>query len=552
MQQLQRHFALQANFESRLPRRWDMLAGMANIPYVFGNYTVGSGAVLTINPGVVCKFLQNGYLSIYNGLIAKGGNSTDSTIIFTAVTDDFYGGDTYNDGEANLPASNYWRSIFFNNESIDENCMLINCIIKNASDYYYYPDYAPYDPYKYGAVALDNASPTIKNCLFENNYYGITCRNTSLPTITNCDFVGTGTYGYGVWNMTATNTVTAENCWWNHNTGPYNATNNPTGQGERVSDYVDFTPWATQLAKPVLGDVSMNGEVKPFDASLVLQHAVASIVLSDKQKGVADVSGNNMITSYDASLILQYSVGIISKFDPEPLGTKSAQSIGNVEISFPATINEPNKKTFEIPLTISTFEGVKAVDMKYSINSEHVKFLKVNKDKIPSGVSVEAGFDSNTGEVIVVMASAYDLNLDKQQIVLEFEFVGTGISESLFSLNTLMANDNVLSNAATATIIGKSTTTGVGDLSQLSEPLVFVNSDGIHAQFNLTKSNQDLFVQVVDVTGRTLYKKSVKNLNQGMQYIDMSYSDFEKPGKGICILNLKAGDFSLSKKLLIK
>ena len=190
--------------------------------------------------------------------------------------------------------------------------------------------------------------------------------------------------------------------------------------------------------------------------------------------------------------------------------------------------------------------------MKYSINSEHVKFLKVNKDKIPSGVSVEAGFDSNTGEVIVVMASAYDLNLDKQQIVLEFEFVGTGISESLFSLNTLMANDNVLSNAATATIIGKSTTTGVGDLSQLSEPLVFVNSDGIHAQFNLTKSNQDLFVQVVDVTGRTLYKKTVKNLNQGMQYIDMSYSDFEKPGKGICILNLKAGDFSLSKKLLIK
>jgi hypothetical protein len=137
--------------------------------------------------------------------------------------------------------------------------------------------------------------------------------------ITNCDFVGTDpTYGYGVWNQTATNTVTAENCWWNHNTGPKNATSNPGGLGERVSDYVDFTPWATQLAKPVLGDVSMNGEVKPYDASLVLQHSVAVIILTDKQKGVADVSGNGMISSYDASLILQYSVGLISRFEPEP------------------------------------------------------------------------------------------------------------------------------------------------------------------------------------------------------------------------------------------
>lgn len=528
-------------------------ADKASIPYVFGNYTVGSGAVLTISPGVVCKFLQSGYLSVYNGLIAKGGNTTDSTIVFTAVTDDFYGGDTYNDGDANVPGSNYWRSIFFNNESIDENCKLENCIIKNASDIYYSPDYAPYDQYRYGAVALDNASPTIKSCLFENNYYGITCRNTSLPTITNCDFVGTNpSWGYGVWNMTSTNTVTAENCWWNHNTGPYNATNNPGGQGVRVSNYVDFDPWATQLAKPVLGDVSMNGEVKPFDASLVLQHTVASIVLTDKQKGVADVSGNNLISSYDASLILQYSVGIISKFDPEPLGVKSAVSNEYVAITFPSLISEPNKKTFEIPLTISTFEGVKAVDMKYSINQDHVKFLKVNKDKLPSELSLEAGFDAKSGEVIIAMASAYDLNLDNQQIILEFEFVGSGISESMFSMNTLMANDNVLANAGVATIIGKSTTTGLGDLSQLSEPVIIVNTDGIHAQFNLSESNQDLYIQVIDVAGRTLYRKTVKNLNQGMQYIEMSYSDFEKPGKGICILNLKAGDFSLSKKLLIK
>ncbi len=526
-------------------------AGIANIPYVFQNYNVGNGAKLTINPGVICKFGQDGYMNVYNGLLAKGGSTTDSTIVFTADRDDFYGGDTYNDGDASLPWYNYWDGIRFFNESIDENCWLENCIFKNASEISCCQDYQPYDIYRYGAISLDNASPTIKSCLFESNYFGIICRNTSLPTITNCDFVGTDpTWGYGVWNQTSTNTVTAENCWWNHNTGPKNATSNPSGLGERVSDYVDFTPWATQLAKPVLGDVSMNGEVKPYDASLVLQHAVGSVVLTDKQKGVADVSGNGIISSYDASLILQYSVGLISKFDPDPLGTKSAAN-EYVSVSFPNMISELTKNSFGIPVTVTTFKGVKALDLKFSVNKNHVKFTGVNKDKLPSGISIEAGFNSNTNEVIVALASAYDLDLNNQQILLEFEFVENGLSESLFTLSTLMANDNIMTDLGTATIVS-SAATGIGDLSDLSEPFIYAGRDGIHARFSLRESGHDLLVQVIDVAGRMLYRNTFKNLNAGLQQIDIVYSDFEKPGRGVCIIQMKAGEFSISKKLLIK
>jgi hypothetical protein len=525
--------------------------GIANIPYVFQNYTVGTSAILTIKPGVVCKFVQNGYINVQNGLIAKGGGTTDSTIVFTADRDDFYGGDTYGDGDANLPNNNWWQGIYFYNEAIDANCLLENCIFKNGS-YWYYPTTDWGAPSNRGAVTINNASPTIKSCLFESNYFGIISFNTSLPLISNCDFIGThSTEGYGVWNQTSSNTVTAENCWWNHNTGPKHSSN-PAGLGERVSNYVDFTPWATQLAKPVLGDVSMNGEVKPFDASLVLQHTVAVIILTDKQKGVADVSGNGIISSYDASLILQYSVGLISRFDPEPLGTKSAFSNGFVAVSFPSLISEPNKKTFEIPVKVSTGAGIKAVDMKYAINRNHIKFLQVKKDNFPADINILAGFNSQTGEVIVAMASAYDLNLNDQQIMLEFEFVGAELAESQINLATLMANDDIMTDVGTATIISKSTVTGIGDSSQLSEPIVYTGDEGIHARFNLNEANSDLNIRLVDMAGRTLYRKIVKNMVAGMQYIDLSYSEFEKPGRGICILHLNAGNFSYSKKVLIK
>ncbi|MFZ4414541.1 MAG: right-handed parallel beta-helix repeat-containing protein, partial [Bacteroidales bacterium] len=73
-----------------LPKR--SFGGLINIPYLFSNYTVGTGATLTINPGVVCKFYGGG-INIYKGFIAEGGFAADSNIVFTDYRDDFYGGD---------------------------------------------------------------------------------------------------------------------------------------------------------------------------------------------------------------------------------------------------------------------------------------------------------------------------------------------------------------------------------------------------------------------------------------------------------------------------
>lgn len=524
-------------------------AGIVNIPYLFQNYTVGTGAKLTVKPGIVCKFMTNGYMNIQNGLIAKGGSTTDSTIVFTSDRDDFYGGDTYADGDANPPTKTYWQGIYFLNESIDENCLLENCILKNGSYLYYYHYYPESNR---GAITMNNASPTLKNCLFENNYYGIISLNTSLPKITNCDFVGTEpTNGYGILNNTATNIVTATGCWWNSNTGPKHASN-PGGLGERVSDYVVFTPFALQLAKPVLGDVSMNGEVKPYDASLVLQHTVGNIALNAKQQSVADVSGNGVISSYDASLILQYSVGLISRF--EPSGVKAATIIDQATISFPNFITEPTKKTFEIPVTVSTIQGIKALDMKYSINANYIKFLGINKDKIPEGITIETGFNITKGEIIISMASAYDLRLNNQQFVLEFEFLdSSSLCESRFNLTTAMANDNIITNLpGYATISNRNIISRIETRSGLNEPLIVSDFDGIHIKMVSEKASQNLHVQLFDLAGKKLYMKSLNIIDQGLQYINIPKSDVRASASGMYILYLKADDFSFTKKLLIK
>ncbi len=63
----------------------------------------------------------------------------------------------------------------------------------------------------------------------------------------------------------------------------------------------------------VSGDVSGDGNVTIFDASLVAQYVVG-LNPPNFNADAADVSGDNQVNIYDASLIAQYAVGLITKF----------------------------------------------------------------------------------------------------------------------------------------------------------------------------------------------------------------------------------------------
>jgi parallel beta-helix repeat protein len=522
------------------------LAGIANIPYVFQNYTVGTGAKLTINPGVVCKFMQNGGMTIQNGLIALGGGTTDSTIVFTSDRDDFYGGDTYADGDANQPSNNYWYGIYFNNEAIDDNCILKNCVLKNGS-WFYYNGYTG----NRGAITMNNASPTIQSCLFKNDYYGIVALNTSLPKISNCDFVGTDpTNGYGVWNQNATSTVTAKGCWWNSNTGPRHSSN-PAGVGERVSDYVTFTPFALQLAKPVLGDVSLNGTITPFDASMVLQHTVSTIVLTTKQKGVADVSGNGTITSYDASLILQYCVGLISRFTPGSLKSAISEDPASVLFSDVSALQGTN--TISVPVMLSTQSSIKSLEMKYLFDQKHIKFLRINSGELPVGLSVESGYNQDKGQIALSIASAYDLELNNAKVILEFEVIDPSYDQSTVSLESALANEYILGNTPVAVNFStKDIMLGTDFRQAGSGPEIYFAGQTLYVKFNTQKADQEADIQLVDQSGKIIFRRTLKGLGVGFHSFEFPVSESGKTAGGIYITSLRSGDSIYSKKLLIK
>jgi parallel beta-helix repeat protein len=527
-------------------------AGVTAIPYMFYHYTIGTSAVLTIEPGVVCKFMQGGYLTVRKGLIADGGSTVDSTIVFTSDRDDFYGGDTYGDGDANTANIYWWRGIYFSGESLDAECMLDNCVIKNAT----YTSSNSASLYNKGAVTVDNASPTITNTRFEDDKWGLIVRNTSLPVINNCDFIGMDpTYGYGIWNETGSVVVTAENCWWDDDTGPYNATSNPSGEGVRVSDNVDFDPWITQPSQPVMGDVSLNGEVMPYDASLVLQSSVGNITLSSQQLEVADVSFNGSVTSYDASLILQYTTGLITSFEPSSGAAqlKSTGIVPDVTVTVPYDRLEPETASFELPVEFTSGESVKSMDIEITTDPGHLVFKGLDTGDIPSDVMSVSGYDESTGTVKISLASAYDLALNGSTLSLMFEIKDAGVAESNVELVNLSANETSDDDHFIVVIGSNQLVTGINDKATASSVKVYASDRRCYADMKTANVQSQIIISVFDLTGQKTNEIIYRNVPAGQQRFSFTPdASGTSRTSGMYIITVRGDDFAVTSKVVVK
>ena len=354
---------------------------MENAPYIFENYTVN--AELSIEPGVKCKFLDGRGMTVNRWLKAIG--TAENPIVFTSIRDDYYGGDTNADGTATLANGSHWNGLSFADASIDADCILSNVVVKNA----------------YDAVTTTNASPQLTMVTFYTNRNAVQAGGASNPLITSCDFVGQSQRAIN--NVNQSFTIQATDCWWDSNEGPVVAAA-PSGDRQAVSPGVNFEPFRTNgLNQPLLGDVSANGVLQAYDASLVLQAAVESLVLEPHQVLAADVSGDGSITAYDGTLILEYVAGL-RPFMPGAL--KAAVMESSVDASALAIGSGDIGEDFDLylPLDLEGTPSAVGIDVELSYNPSLLQAIAV-LPQTGSGFMQAVRIDNEKGRLHLAAAS---------------------------------------------------------------------------------------------------------------------------------------------------
>ena len=532
-----------------LPKR--NFGGITNIPYLFNNYTIASNAVLTVSPGLVLKFTPGRGMTVRKGLIAEGGSTADSSIVFTDLRDDFYGGDTNADSTMSEPTDYWagWSGITFMDESLDPLCRLKHAVIRYAGI-----------SYNGAAITANNASPSIMYSTLKDNYNAVVANGASNPVVNYCDIYQNA--GYGVNNVNKSFNINAQYNWWGNNTGPTHA-GNPGGTGQTVSDSVRYTPWLTTGAgSPVAGDVSLNGAVQAYDASLILKWIVDAVgsPLNGLQLQVADVSANGTVTSYDASLILQYVVGKVTTF-PIELETKGQsgpeQAHAIAALRKTATVGTfslgngavARGQQVTLQLAATGVNDLYSGDFTITFDPAQLKSVSASAIGMASGAVVASS--SGKGIMHVVFASSSVLKGDGALIAVTFEAQNDvrGTVDAPVTIGNVMLNETRVGQSVQATVAieGKPLSFGLDQ----NYPNPFNPSTTI--SYRVPDDGLMVKVDIFNLTGQHV-KTLVDGLHRAGEYHvvwDATTDSGEKAGSGLYFYRIIGDKFTSVKKMLL-
>ena len=195
----------------------------------------GSGVVTTSNTNNFNNVIFDGNTGAYYGgalnIYAGSNVNLDNCLIIRNSAS--HGGAIHNGSPSSLTINN--TKIMYNHASYHGGAIgsTDNPTVNNAFIAYNTADGDGSQIWLYSAEGLYNNTTFIST-----RNPAIYSHSESTPTLVNCNFLNTNIY-----NNDNSSVITATNNYWNHSSGPYHPSQNPSGQGDSTNQWVNVDPW---------------------------------------------------------------------------------------------------------------------------------------------------------------------------------------------------------------------------------------------------------------------------------------------------------------------
>ena len=302
------------------------------------------------------------------------------------------------------------------------------------------------------------------------------------------------------------------------------------------------------------GDVTMNGSVTPFDASVILQYLVGSVELDDGQADAGDVTQDASLSALDAAIILQFTVGMVDDLPYD--GDMNLIAGGDVVISGGSV--SPGD-VFQMPILLDGGDNVRSYELEFSYDPEVLVYQSLIWNESVSGMTI---LDNQEDGIVKVSAAGLGA-IESGSVTLgyvEFELVDTFDEyETTVTMSRSRLNEKaVVIDGSTA--IYTNALLVVDDWGHGGVPEVYALQQNFPNPFNpVTQIRYQLpevslvTIQIYDIMGRVV-RTLVNSETQITGYRQVTWNALNDLGQpvsaGMYLYVIQAGQFRNTRKMV--
>ena len=317
-------------------------------------------------------------------------------------------------------------------------------------------------------------------------------------------------------------------------------------ENEGIIDVVDG---GIEIESLLYGDVSQNGNISGYDASLVLKYLVGTETFNETQLVVAEVTQDGTISALDATAIAQYAIEII---DALPVAdTQNLAGSGTLFIN--ETMFQPGE-LLEVPVMLTNGDNLLSFEIDLSYESEAITLESVVWSDLISHFTIEENYEAGS---IKIAGLGTEPDGEEGVFATISLFIASSFTDESFdvTINKYRINESDPAEDVVVTF----TNSALG-IDENTIPTVYALHQNYPNPFNpTTQVKYDLpetgsvQIMIYDLMGRKVRTLINSEQNAGFKTLQWNATnDRNEPvSAGLYLYTIQAGEFRQTKKMVL-